>query len=90
MITSAQAQWEISGGAGGINSFSAGDAIGRTIPVGNFFTAKKTGSNSFSLNFNANVEFSNTVVADCHDLADDNGNTNSRQCIVELEGKRGK
>ena len=90
MITSALAQWSVSGSVRGANSFSAGDPIRRTLPVGSFFTAKKIGSNSLSLNFNANVDFNNNVVVECVDLADDDSHTNSEQCFIQRVGKRGK
>ena len=84
MITSSVARWEVSGSVSGVNSFGAADAIGHTLPVGSSFTANKTGSNSFSLNFTANVEFNNSVTVDCRDLA----NGNSIQCTIKLVGKR--
>ena len=90
VITSALARWEISGNVSGVTSFGAGDAIGHTLPVGSSFTANKTGSNSFSLNFTANVEFNNSVTVECRDQVDGNSNTNSKQCSIMLEGKRGK
>ena len=90
VITSAIARWAVSGSVSGTNSFSTNDPIGRTITVGNSFTANKTGSNSFSLNFIANVEFNNSVTVECRDQNDGNSNTNSKQCTIELEGKREK
>ena len=88
VITSAVSRWTVSGSVSGTNSFSAGDAIGHTLPVGSSFTANKTDSTSFSLNFIANVEFNNSVTVECRDLVDGNSNTNSRQCTIMLEGKR--
>ena len=90
VITSSLARWTVSGSVSGTNSFGAADAIGSTKPVGSSFTAIKTSSNSFSLNFTANVEFNNSVTVECRDLADGNSTTNSRQCTIELEGKREK
>ena len=90
VITSTQARWTVSGSVSGANSFGAGDPIGHTLQVGSSFTANKTGSNSFSLNFIANVELNNNVTVECSDLADGNSNTNSRQCTIELEGKKVK
>ena len=87
VITSAVARLTVSGSVSGVNSFGAADAIGHTLPVGNSFTANKTGSNSFSLNFIANVEFNNSVTVDCRDQNDGNSSTNSRQCTIELEGE---
>ena len=88
VITSAVARWRVSGSVSGVNSFGAADAIGHTLPVGSFFTANKTGSNSSNLNFIANVEFNNNVTVECRDLNDGNSSTNSRQCTIELVGKR--
>ena len=88
VITSALSRWEVSGSVSGVTSFGAGDAIGHTLSVGSSFTANKTGSTSFSLNFTANVEFNNSVTVECRDQADGNSNTNSRQCTIILEGKR--
>ena len=56
--------------------------------VGSSFTANKTGSTSFSLNFIAEVQFNNSVNVTCSDTTDANINTNSRQCTIELEGIR--
>ena len=67
VITSAQARWDVSGSVSGVNSFGAADPIGHTLPVVSSFTANKTGSTSFSLNFTANVEFNNSVTVECRD-----------------------
>ena len=88
VITSAVARWTVSGSVSGVNSFGAADPIGHTLPIGSSFTANKTGSNSFSLNFTANVVFNNSVTVECRDQVDSNSNTNSRQCTIELVGKR--
>ena len=90
VITSTVARWTVSGSVTGANSFGAAAAIGDTLPIGSSFTANKTGSNSFSLNFTANVEFNNSVTVECADQNDANMTTNSRQCTIKLEGKRGK
>ena len=93
VITSAQVRWSVSGtGINGERSFGAGDPIGRTLLLfgSPSFIANKTSNNSFSLNFTANVEFNNSVTVMCLDLADSNSNTDSRLCIIELEGKREK
>ena len=82
MITSAVSRWTVSGRVRGTNSFSAVNGIGHKVPVGSSFTANKTGSTSFSLNVNANVQFSNNVTVDCLDLTDGNSNTNNRQCTI--------
>ena len=86
MITSAVAQWTVSGSGSvsGANSFPGNADIGDTLPVGSSFTANKTGSNSFSLNFTADTEFNNSVTVQCRDLI----SGNSRQCTIELEGKK--
>ena len=86
VITSALSRWTVNGSVSGTNSFSGVNAIGHTLQVGSFFTSNKTGSNSFSLKFEANTDFNNSVTVECRDLADDNSNTNSRQCTIELEG----
>ena len=88
VITSAVSLWTVSGSVSGANSFGTGDAIGSTKPVGSSFTAIKTDSNSFSLNFTANVEFNNSVTVECRDQIDGNISTQSRECTIELEGKR--
>ena len=85
-ITSAIPRWTVSGSVSGIGSFASNADIGDTLPVGSSFTAIKTDSNSFGLSFTANVEFNNSVNVTCDDL---NGG-DSRQCIIELEGKREK
>ena len=90
VTTSPIARWEVSGSVSGTNSYSAVDPIGRIRSVGSSFTANKTGSTSFTLNFNAEAQFNNSVDVTCSDLADANMNTNSRQCTIELEGIRGK
>ena len=90
VISSALARWDVSGSASGINSYLAADPVGTIKSVGSSFTANKTGSTSFSLDFIAESQFNNSVNVTCSDSADANMNTNSRQCIVELEGKRGK
>ena len=90
VISSALARWEVSGSASGVNSYLASDPVGMTRSVGSSFTANKTGSTSFSLNFTAEAQFNNSVNVTCSDTTDANMNTNSRQCTVELEGKRGK
>ena len=90
MISSALARWDVSGSASGINSYFAADPVGTIKSVGSSFTANKTGSTSFSLNFIAESQFNNSVNVTCIDSADANINTNSRQCTIELEGKRGK
>ena len=90
MITSALARWDVSGSASGVSSYLAVDPVGRIRSVASSFTTNKTGSTSFSLNFNADVEFNNSVNVTCSDAADANMNTNSRQCTIELEGKREK
>ena len=93
VISSALARWVVSGtGINGERSYGALDPIGHTLPLAGSpsFIANKTGNNSFSLNFTANVEFNNSVTVMCVDQADTNSNTNVRQCIIELKGKRGK
>ena len=91
VITSAQVRWEITGSYTDDTSYGAADAIGLLKQVGNSpFTANKTGSNSFSLIFTANVEFNNIVTVICTDLADGNSVTNRIQCTIELKGKKQK
>ena len=91
MITSVIQQWDITGSIVDDVSYSSADAVGLLKDVGSSpFTANKTGNSSFSLNFTANVEFNNSVTVICTDLADGNSITNSRQCTIELEGKKGK
>ena len=90
VITSTLARLTVSGSVSGANSFGAADAIGHTLPISSSFTANKTGSNSFSLNFIANVEFNNSVTVECQDMANGNSNTNSRLCTIKLEGKKVK
>ena len=88
VITSQIAQWNVSSsfGVGGHTTYGANDPIGLTKQISIFFTANKTGSTSFSLNFTADVDFDNSVTITCQDLS----NGNSEQCTVELKGKRGK
>ena len=90
VITSALARWDVSGSVSGTNTYLASDPVGMIKSVGSSFTANKTGSTSFSLNFIAEAQFNNSVNVTCSDAADANINTNSRQCTVELEGKREK
>ena len=90
VISSALARWEVSGSVSGVNSYLASDPVGMIRSVGSSFTANKTGSTSFSLKFIAEAQFNNNVNVTCSDTADANMNTNSKQCTVELEGKRGK
>ena len=90
VITSALARWDVSGSASGVSSYLAVDPVGRIRLVGISFNANKTGSTSFSLNFNSEAQFNNSVNVTCSDATDANMNTNSRQCTIELEGKRGK
>ena len=93
VITSAQVRWSVSGtGINGERSYGASDPIGRTLPLlgSPSFIVNKTSNNSFSLNFTANIEFNNSVTVTCVDQADSNSNTDSRQCIFELKGKREK
>ena len=85
-ITSQAVQLNVSSNYGGQTTYSASDSIGMIKPIGSFFTANKTGSTSFSVNFTADIEFNNSVIITCQDLT----NGDSKQCIVELEGKRGK
>ena len=85
-ITSQVAQWNVSGDFGGQTTYSKSDSVGLIKQISSFFTANKTGSTSFSVNFTADVEFNNSVIITCQDLT----NGDSKQCIVELEGKRGK
>ena len=90
VITSTLAQWDVSGSASGSDSYLGVDPIGMIRSVGSSFTANKTGSTSFSLNFNAEAQFNNSVNVTCIDAADPNSNTNSKQCTIKLEGKREK
>ena len=90
VITSTLARWDVSGSASGVSSYLAVDPIGRIRSVGISFIANKTCSTSFSHNFNSEAQFNNSVNVTCSDAADANMNTNSRQCTIELEGKRGK
>ena len=90
VITSALARRDVSGSVSDTTSYSAVDPVGRIRSVGSSFIANKTGSTSFSLNFNAEAQFNNSVGVTCIDLADANSNTNSRQCTIELEGMRRK
>ena len=83
-ITSERMQWNISGSVSGQTTYGASDPIGLTKQISTSFTANKTGSTSFSLNFTADVEFNNSVTITCRDLS----NGNSKQCTIELEGKR--
>ena len=77
-------QWNVDSILGGQATYSASDPIGTLKQIGSFFTANKTGNTSFSLNFTADVEFNNSVTITCQDLS----NGNSKQCTIELEGKR--
>ena len=86
VITSQRLLLSVSGNLSGFTSYDQDDSIGTLKQIGSSFTANKTGSNSFSLNFTANVEFNNSVTVTCQDL----GNGNTRQCTIELEGKRWK
>ena len=90
MITSVLARWELTGSITDDTSYIAADPIGRIRSVGSSFTANKTGSTSFTLNFNAEAQFNNSVNVMCIDAADADMNTSSRQCTIELEGKRVK
>ena len=83
-ITSQIVQWNVNSFFGGQTTYDASDDIGLTKQISSFFTANKTGSTSFSLNFTADVEFNNSVTITCQDLS----NSNGRQCTIELEGKR--
>ena len=83
VITSESLLWAVSGSVSGSASYDENDNIGRIKQLGSFFTANKTGSNSFSLNFIADVEFNSSVIVRCQDLTD----TNSVQCTIEIEGK---
>ena len=88
VITSQTAQWNVSGSVSGHTTYGANDPIGLTKQINSFFTANKTGNTSFSLNFTADVDFDNSVMVECRDGDDPNNNTNSRQCTIELVGKR--
>ena len=90
VITSQTAQWNVSSsfGVGGHTTYGANDPIGLTKQISIFFTANKTGSTSFSLNFTADVDFNNSVMVICRDGDDPNKSTSSRQCTIELVGKR--
>ena len=83
-ITSQIVQWNISGSVSGQTTYGASDPTGLTKQISSSFTANKTGSTSFSLNFTADVEFNNSVTITCQDLS----NGNSKQCTIELKGKR--
>ena len=87
VVTGTQAQWIVTDSGDSDSNLLPGNAnIGDTRLVGSSFTINKTGSNSFSLSFTANVQFNNSVNVTCEDviIAD------SRQCTIMLEGKRGK
>ena len=86
VITSSIPRLTVSGSVSGANSFAGNADIGDTIPIGSSFTAIKTGSTSFSLNFTAKIDFNNSVTVECLDLSGGNG----RQCTIELEGKKVK
>ena len=87
VITSAVARFELTGSITDDTSYLATDPVGRIRSVGSSFTANKTDSTSFSLNFNAEAQFNNSINVTCFDSNDANMNTNSRQCTIELEGK---
>ena len=87
VITGTTSRWRVSGGGvtNGEVTYLSAEAIGLIKSVSNSFTANKTGSNSLSLNFTAEIEYNNNVTVECLDL--DNNTVNGRQCTITLEGK---
>ena len=86
VITGTTSRWRINGGvSNGEITYLSNEDIGLLKQVSSSFTANKTGSNSLSLNFTAEIEYNNSVTVECLDL--DDNTVNGRQCTIILEGK---
>ena len=88
--TSSVISWDLSGDIDDQIAFSALDPVGtnRTSDQNDDFTAIKTGSTSFILNFTSLIEFDNSVIVTCTDLSDGNLNTNDDSCTIMIYGKK--
>ena len=70
--------------------FGAVDPVGtnETSDQNYVFTAIKTDSTSFILNFTSLIEFDNIVIVTCTDENDVNPNTNDDSCIIMIYGMK--
>ena len=82
-------RWAVTGDlTSGVNNFAVANVIGTTKPVGDQFTAIKTGNTSFILNLTSQIEFDNSVTVTCIDLVDINPNTAVASCTIMLYGMK--
>ena len=88
--TSPIVSWDLSGDIDDQITFSAVDPVGtnETSDQNDVFTAIKTGSTSFILNFTSLIEFDNSITVTCTDQSDVNPNTNDDSCTIMIYGKK--
>ena len=86
--TNSVIRWAVTGDLTGVNDFAVTNVIGTTKPVGDQFTAIKTGNTSFILNFTSQIEFDNSITVTCIDLLDINPNTADTSCTIMLYGMK--
>ena len=88
--TSPAISWELSGDVDDEITFGALDPVGtkETSDQNDVFTAIKTDSTSFILNFTSLIEFNNSVTLTCTDQSDPNLNTNDASCIIMIYGMK--
>ena len=88
--TSPAIVWELSGDVDDQIVFSAVDPVGTSITSDQYddFTAIKTGSTSFILNFTSLIESDNSITVTCTDIFDSNQNTNDASCTIMIYGKK--
>ena len=88
--TSPVISWGLSGDIDYEIGFGALDPVGtnETSDQNDDFTAIKTGSTSFILNFTSLIEFDNIVIVTCTDENDVNPNTNDDSCTIMIYGKK--
>ena len=82
--------WELSGDIDDQIVFNAVDPVSTNITSdqNDVFTAIKTGSTSFILNFTSLIEFNNSITVTCTGLVDSNLNTNDASCTIMIYGKK--